>query len=201
MARRQKSHHLYKRGNTYYFRKGCFRISLETTDAAEAMRKRDKLLENHRLYGEFILEQTDAGVRTFGVVSKEWAQVHSTKVKYSTWRDYRSAMNTHVLPAFKDVPIGSVSYSDVEKFKAGLGCGAKRVNNILVPMRSVFDYAFKADYVSENVMLKVDNLRVEHPPVQPRRSRAHSGMRRGVLQALRGRSLFYRNARRRDRRT
>jgi integrase len=34
-------------------------------------------------------------------------------------------------------------------------------------MRGVFAYAFKADYVSENVMLKVDNLRVEQPDIHP----------------------------------
>ena len=167
MAKRQKNHHLYKRGDTWYFRKGCFRISLETIDAAEAMRKRDKLLENYRLNGCYTLAETDRGGLSFGAVAKEWAKVHSTKVKYSSWRDYRSAMNTHVLPAFKDVPIAAVTYQDVEKFKAGLGCGAKRVNNILVPMRSVFDYAFKSDYVSKNVMLKVDNRRVVQPDICP----------------------------------
>jgi integrase len=167
MAKRQKNHHLYKRGDTWYFRKGCFRISLETIDAAEAMRKRDRLLENYRLNGCYTLVETDSGGLSFGAVAKEWAKVHSTKVKYSSWRDYRSAMNTHVLPAFKDVPIATVTYQDVEKFKAGLTCGAKRVNNILVPMRSVFDYAFKSDYVSENVMLKVDNRRVVQPDIFP----------------------------------
>ena len=48
---KKKYHHLQKRGNFYYFRKGDCRISLETTIATEAMRLRDKLLENFRLYG------------------------------------------------------------------------------------------------------------------------------------------------------
>lgn len=162
-----KYHHLYKRENIWYFRKDIYRISLETTIATEAMRLRDRLLENYRLYGQFqILHDTDSNL-TFGKVAKEWAQIHQKKVKYSTWRDYRSAMNTHVLPAFKDIPIKVITYMDVERFVADLDCGAKRVNNILVPMRSVFKMAFKNDSVLENVMLKVDNLPIGQPDILP----------------------------------
>ena len=90
MAKRDKYHHLAKRGATWHFRKGRTRFSLETTDAADAVRKRDRLLENLRLYGSFtITEAQDEGPK-FGEVVKEWAEIHSKKIKYSTWRDYRS---------------------------------------------------------------------------------------------------------------
>ena len=160
-------HHLFKRGDIWYFRKDGARISLETTVATEAMRLRDKLLENYRLYGEFQLKAEDENQLTFGQVVKEWAKIHSNKVKYSTWRDYRTSMNTHVLPAFKDKPIQHITYLDVEYFVAGLDCGSKRTNNILVPMRSVFKMAYKNGYVDENVMLKVDNLPIEQPDINP----------------------------------
>ena len=162
----KKYHHLYKRGGVYYFRKDGIRFSLETTISTEAARKRDKLLENYRLYGQFTSENHQER-KTFGQVAKEWAQIHQKIVKYSTWRDYRSAMNTHVLPAFKDMPIKDIAYLDVEGFKTDMDCGSKRVNNILVPMRSVFNIAFKQGYVDENVMLKVDNLPVDQPDIYP----------------------------------
>lgn len=167
MAKRDKYHHLVKRGATWHFRKGRTRFSLDTTDAADAMRKRDRLLENFRLYGQFTIAEAQDEIRKFGEVVKEWAEIHSKKVKYSTWRDYRSCMNTHLLPAFKDMPIKGITYKDVEQFRKDLDCGAKRINNILVPMRSVYDYAFKAGYVSDNVMLKVDNMSVEQPDIFP----------------------------------
>lgn len=163
---RDKYHHLYKRNDTYYFRKGATRFSLETTVGTEALKVRDRLLEHHRIHGNYgFVEQEEA--LTFGVVAKEWAKIHEKKVKYSTWRDYRSAMNTHVLPAFKDIPIKDVSYGSIEKFKTDLECGAKRVNNILVPMRSVFEMAQRNGYVSENVMAMVDNLPVDQPDIHP----------------------------------
>ncbi len=164
---KNKYHHLYKRENTWYFRKDGIRFSLETTIGTEAIRLRDKLLENYRLYGQFIVQQNVESDLTFGQIAKEWAKIHSGKVKYSTWRDYRSAMNTHVLPAFKDIPINSITYLDVEHFRDDLDCESKRVNNILIPMRSVFKMAHKQGYVKENVMLKVDNLSVEQPDIFP----------------------------------
>jgi len=160
-------HHLFKRGNIWYFRKDGFRISLDTTVATEAMRLRDKLMENFHLYGEFQLKADDGNQITFGQVVKEWAKIHSKNVKYTTWRDYRSAMNTHVLPAFKDKPIRDITYSDVVNFRSDLDCGSKRTNNILVPMRSVFKMADINGYVDENVMLKIDNLSVEQPDINP----------------------------------
>jgi integrase len=166
MARNQY-HHLYKRRNTWYFRKDGTRISLETTIGSEAMKLRDKLLENYRIYGQFWIKPDEKDNPTFGQVAKEWAEIHHKKVKYTTWRDYKSAMNTHVLPAFKDNPIKDIQYLDVERFKVDLDCGAKRVNNILVPMRSVYKMAHKNGYISENVMLKVDNLSVEQPDIFP----------------------------------
>ncbi len=163
---RSKYHHLYKRGSAWYFRKNNVRVSLETTIATEAIRKRDRMLENYRIHGQFFLVDNNEGL-TFGQVAKEWAKIHSKRVKYSTWRDYRSAMNTHVLPAFKDYRIEAITYMDVENFISGLDCGPKRINNILVPMRSVFKMAFKNGYVKENVMLKVDNRSIRPPDIFP----------------------------------
>ena len=160
-------HHLFKRGNIWYFRKGRFRISLETTVATEAMRLRDKLLENYHLYGEFQLKADDENQLTFGQVVKKWAKIHVKKVKYTTWRDYRSSMNKHVLPVFKDKPIKQITHSDIENFLSDLDCGAKRINNILVPMRSVFKMAAIDHYVDKNVMLKIDNRSVEQPDIYP----------------------------------
>jgi integrase len=163
---KERYHHLYKRKGTYDFRKGGARFSLETTVGTNAIKMRDKLLENYRMHGHYVFADQKEPVR-FGEVVKEWAKIHEKKVKYSTWRDYRSAMNTHVLPAFKGIPIKDITYLSVEAFKTDLECGAKRANNILVPMRSVFEMAHRNGYVNENVMSKVDNLSIDQPDIYP----------------------------------
>ena len=162
-----KYHHLYQRDGIWYFRKEKTRLSLETTVATEAIKMRDRMLENFKFTGQFFNPSEDEDSPTFGETAKEWAEIHKNKVKYSTWRDYRCSMNLHVLPAFKDMPLNSITYLDVEKFVSGLSCGPKRTNNILIPMRSVFKMAYKHGYVQDNVMLKVENLSVELPDIFP----------------------------------
>ncbi len=165
-----KYHHLNKRGNIWQFRKDDIRFSLETTVATEAMRLRDKLLENYRLYGTFTFEaetQKKNEAKTFGKITKEWAEIYQHKVKHTTWRDYRSVMNAHVLPKFKDRVLSEMTYREVEAFVTKLHCGNKRKNNILVPMRSIFKWAVKIGEISENIMDKVDNLKIANSDIEP----------------------------------
>ncbi len=164
---RSKYHHLYKRGKTWYFSKNGVRFSLETTVATEALRLRDRLLEENKLHSRPHFGANRHRQLTFGEVAKEWAKIHSKKVKYSTWRDYRSSMNLHILPAFKDMLIDDITYLNVERFRSDFDCGEKRSNNILVPMRSLFEMAHREGYVRENIMLKVDNLSIDQPDIFP----------------------------------
>ena len=164
---KKKYHHLIKRRDIWHFRKGKIRFSLETTLATEAIRKRDKLLENYRIYGTFTFESEKDEAKTFGQTTKEWAKIYENKVRHTTWRDYRSIMNAHVLPEFKDRILSEISYKDVEIFTAKLSCGNKRKNNILIPMRSIFKWANKIGEITENIMLKVDNFKIERSDIFP----------------------------------
>jgi len=163
----KKYHHLIKRGDFWYLRKDGKRFSLETTTATEAMRKRDILLENYRANKKFAFEDEIIESKTFGQMTKEWAKIHEQKIKYSTWRDYRSIMNRHVLPEFKDRVFSEISYKEIEEFISGIDCGNKRKNNILVPMRSIFRWAFKIGEISENIMNKIDNFKLVHSDISP----------------------------------
>lgn len=164
---KKRYHHLYQRNGIWYFRKGTTRISLETTVATEAKKIRDRMLENFKLTGQIYDYIQDSSAPTFGAVSKEWAAIHKGRVSHSTWRDYRSSMNLHVLPVFKDLSMQDITYLDIEDFISRLECSSKRINNILIPMRSVFKMAYKQGYVKENVMLKVDNMSVRLPDIYP----------------------------------
>ncbi|MFC1868602.1 tyrosine-type recombinase/integrase [Thermodesulfobacteriota bacterium] len=100
-------------------------------------------------------------------MAEKWANIKSSQIKASTMRDYRSSMNLYTLPRFGNRPITEITYLDIEGFKAKLKCSAKRINNILVPMRSVFTMAFKEGIIKDNVMHRVDNLRADEPTIHP----------------------------------
>jgi integrase len=48
-----------------------------------------------------------------------------------------------------------------------LDCSAKRINNLLVPLRGVFKLAHKSGIVEQNVMLMVENRKIEKPQIKP----------------------------------
>jgi len=60
-----------------------------------------------------------------------------------------------------------VTYGDVEVFISELKCSAKRINNILVPMRALMKFAFKDGLIEKNPMALVENLKVVRPSINP----------------------------------
>lgn len=76
-------------------------------------------------------------------------------------------MNAYVLKRFGNMPIKEISWLDVEDFITDLECSAKRINNLLVPMRGVFKMAHKAGFVDRNIMTLVENRKIEKPQIKP----------------------------------
>jgi integrase len=119
-------------------------------------------------YGQLDSPKQDTEeIITFGEVTKLWAAEHKKEVKYSTWPDYVSAMNGHILPIFKDVPIAEITYLDVIRFRNRLKVGSKRANNILVPMRCVFNFACLQKIISHNVMKDIKRRSEEASEIHP----------------------------------
>jgi len=171
MAKKQ-DRYLQKRGGIFYFRKKHngrpFKRSLNTSDRQTARDLRNYYLANLVEYGQLDApKEKDREFVIFGALAKEWASVHKTLVRHSTWRDYVSSMNGHILPHFKDVPITEITYADIMKFRSQLKVGAKRANNIMVPMKSVFDFAHRDGIIKDNVLHKIKRLTEEAPEVRP----------------------------------
>lgn len=173
---KSKNHNLFKRGDTWYFKrrvrdkrtkKDRWIKEALSTNLTEARRLRDQRLKEIFVYGDVQKPEPDDRGPLFGELAKQWAKIKSPQIKASTMRDYKSSMNQYVLPKFGNHPIRDISYLDVQEFMAELKCSAKRINNILVPMRSVFTMAFKEGIIKDNVMARVDNLRTDQPTIKP----------------------------------
>ncbi len=168
---RKKDRYLFLIGGTWYFRRKIdgriVKRSLHTSNKAVARDLRDIYLDNLARYGQLDPPEDEDQGLTFGQVAKMWATIHRKHVRYTTWRDYVSAMNGHILPVFKDIPIRDITYLDVVRFRSRLDVCPKRANNILVPMKSVFEMAHRQGFVSDNVMKKVKRLPEEAPEIHP----------------------------------
>ncbi len=166
---KNKDHHLEKRGDVWYFvaMVGGKRIkkalSTSVTQGGSGMNISGILISMEifnvlsRRRKKSLLER----------VASQWVKIKSNKVKASTLRDYRGAMNFYILPRFGKVPIDEITYLDIEEFISGLKCSHKRINNILVPMRSMMKFALKAEIIDKNPMSLVENLKVTKPDIHP----------------------------------
>jgi integrase len=174
---KKKNHHLLKRKDTWYFRrrvrdkrtkKDRWVKEALSTNLTEARTLRDQRLKELSLYGEIQKpEGKDDGGPLFGELAQRWAKMTKARVKSSTYIGYRIAMNSYVLKRFGNTPIRSISWLEVEDFITDLKCSAKRINNLLVPMRGVFKMAHKAGFVDQNVMTMVENRKIEKPQIKP----------------------------------
>jgi integrase len=168
---KDKNQYMVLRGKVWYFRirkgKQVIRKTLSTS-VIEARTMRDDLLKQMSLHQDIRTPQAiQEATPLFSELVETWQKISPTWIKSSTMRDYKSSLNLYTLPRFGNRPIRDISYLDIEEFKATLNLSAKRINNILVPMRSVFTMAFKEGIIKDNVMMKVDNLRIDEPNINP----------------------------------
>jgi len=168
---KDKNHHMILRGNTWYFvtkingRRTRKALSQSVT---EARRIRDEYLREIKLHGGLqIVNQTNGPGPLFGEVVEKWVKITVKKIRPSTMIDYKSAMNTYLLPRFGNTPIADITDLDIEDMISEMECSAKRINNILVPLRAVYKLAYKNKFVDENLMLQVENHKVKKAKIRP----------------------------------
>ena len=168
---KNKNHHLVKRKNIWYFQKTIKgnRIKKALSESVtEARKRRDRLLDEIRLHGDIPKDEDIGGDgMLFGEIAQRWAKITSKRVKKSTYRGYRIAMNAYILKRFGNTPIQDISYLDLEEFISELDCSGKRINNLLIPMRGVFKLAYKSNIIDQNIMSMVENRKIEKPQISP----------------------------------
>ncbi len=167
---RNKNHHLRKINNVWYLEKmvNNKRIKKALSESVtEARRLRDEYLRDISINGDIQRDEPEKETKLFGEVAEQWVKIKKKKVKSSTLRDYRGAMNYYILKRFGNSPINKITYLDVEEFISELDCSPKRINNILVPMRSVMQFALRADLIDKNPLALVKNLKTDKPDIYP----------------------------------
>jgi len=171
MMVKNNNHHMALRGNTWYFVtkvKGQRIRKALSQSVTEARRIRDEHLRDIKLHGNIRpVNQPEGPGLLFGEMATEWIEIISKEIKISTLSDYRYSMNRYVLPVFGNVPIGEINYLDVRKFISKLTCSKKRINNVLIPMRSVFKMAYLSEIIDKNPMDRVRNVKTDKPDIQP----------------------------------
>jgi integrase len=87
--------------------------------------------------------------------------------KPSTVRNYRNAINVHLLPVFGEIVLEDVTVQEIERWRAGMSSARqqrelsnKTKNNLLVLMHAIFRRAVKLYGLAANPVANVDRFRV-----------------------------------------
>lgn len=82
----------------------------------------------------------------------------SKRLENSTYQEYKSVIEWHLIPQFGEVYLSEVSSYDINTWISGLEVSNKRINNILIPFRGMFSEMFMEGAVKENPLDRVRNL-------------------------------------------
>jgi len=99
---------------------------------------------------------------TFADAAAEWLRFieEDRARKPSTLSDYRSALNAHLLPAFGERPIESITAEDIEHWRRGLGGLSNRSKNkLLIQLHGIFRRAQTVYGLAANPLARVE----KHP--------------------------------------
>jgi len=104
----------------------------------------------------------------FSSYASAWLERKRATLARSTWGDYRSIWKRYVLPHFGNVPLCGVTRRDVEEFLGLLaGISAKRKNNILVPLKCLFNDATRRGDIEEPPTAYIRRFRETKPYADP----------------------------------
>jgi integrase len=121
-------------------------------------------------------------ILTFTDVVEQWLSVTSLKVKPSTYADYTSILNLHVIPQFGNRIIQTVTALEINHFtKAKLengrtdgngGLSPKTVRDILSLIKSIMDFAWGEKLISNRLSITYPKLRQQTIRVLSRQEQA-----------------------------
>ncbi len=100
---------------------------------------------------------------TFAAAAEEWLRfiAQDRERKPSTLRDYRSALNAHLLPAFGDRELESITVGDIESWRRSLdgGLSNRTKNKLLIQLHGIFRRAQQVHGLDANPLTRIE----KHP--------------------------------------
>ncbi|WP_407932588.1 tyrosine-type recombinase/integrase [Castellaniella denitrificans] len=92
------------------------------------------------------------GRRSFASVAEDWLALVAPTISTTTLAEYRRALDRYFLPTYGRKPIASIQYEEFALFVARLPpMAGKTFNNIMIPARGVFEYAFRTRKVKQDI--------------------------------------------------
>lgn len=101
-------------------------------------------------------DTTSPGRPSFASVAGDWLSLVAPTISSTTLDEYRRTLERYFLPTYGRKQIASIQYEEFALFVARLPLmTGKTFNNIMTPVRGVFDYAFRTRKVKQDITTNI----------------------------------------------
>lgn len=164
----------------YYLGKRCREtLKLEPTKANLVFAKNLKSAIQHEIaigtfsYSKHFPQSKNARLgsktsnKTISQALDEYMQASRRTLELSTLKGYRSAIELYLKPNFGETRLVDLTSATIKSWMGGLTISGKRINNVLIPLRTIFADAFADELIDKNPMIRVKNLPVKTDEPHP----------------------------------
>jgi len=167
---------------TYDDRQYRIPLGLDDTKKNRALQEANHTIIKHEISeGTFILEKWFPEFRKsktrrvkaskyFSEVMEMYMKRQKTLLKRTTFKGYEHN-SRKIMEFFEGRKINNIDLADLDDFvlflKEEYELCNKAVNNHLIILRGVLEYARKRNYISEDLKKEIKNLKVENPEIHP----------------------------------
>jgi len=107
-----------------------------------------------------------SSLSTFRDFAQAWLRSLGQKAA-ATREDYRKALDRVWLDGLGERPIKAIRYSELMRLIGDLGVSGKTLNNYLIPLRGVFEFARRDGAIETNPASGIENAPVQKPAPDP----------------------------------
>jgi integrase len=120
--------------------------------------------------------RAQSAMMPLGQYAAQWLETNAYALTPATYRSYRTVIHTHVVPFFKDLPLGQVSDAHLKRLiahlqglpgKGGRAMGPKSINNYMGPLKTMLKEAAEKKLLTYDPAVFVKRLRVPKPDIDP----------------------------------
>ena len=173
MGAYRRPYTIFKRGKYYYYRtydKDGYRTVAKTTGKTSKIAAMQYCEELH-LSGSL----THAKYNFFDYAHDFFAPDslfvtdRSRRLSMNTINHYRSALNAHIMPRFKNYDLADITYSELKAFRSDLlkDLTTSSVNNIMAAFTAIIKTAYYDNLIKVNPLDRLEPLRVTYRIVEP----------------------------------
>jgi len=141
------------------------RRSVGTSKAVAELAEKDVLVRRARgqFLGIFETKRTP-----FNEYATKWLERKKSNVSQSTWRDYKSSIEVYAIPHFGRMELNTIRRRDVEELLDKLtDLTAKRKNNVMVPVKNLFNDARRREDIRDNPCEFIRRFKEEKALIDP----------------------------------